>query len=107
MATMLLRAAILLWVGYTALLLVQSLIIAAQGMLGGGYPIGAFVYDVLIPLAFRVALIAVAVLLERPIVRWIVPLGPSQNVCPRCGYALKDLKSPVCPECGLNLRAGA
>lgn len=24
--------------------------------------------------------------------------------CPKCGYSLKDLKSPICPECGTNLR---
>lgn len=106
-ATMLLRAALLLWIGYTAVQLVQALIAAVQGILGGGYPIGAFVYEVVIPLVFRIALAAAVMLIEGPLVRWLVPIGQRENSCPRCGYALKDLKSPVCPECGLNMQAGA
>ena len=27
------------------------------------------------------------------------------NVCPKCGYSLKDLRSPICPECGTSLRS--
>ncbi len=41
------------------------------------------------------------VLLERPLVAWLVPW--SRSVCPRCGY---NLAAPVprrCPECGLEL----
>ena len=41
---------------------------------------------------------------EKRLVRWIVPTGDSGQLCSKCGYSLKDLKSPICPECGTNLR---
>ncbi len=37
-------------------------------------------------------------LLSGPMVRWLVPVR--LNECPQCGYGLKNLKSPTCPECG-------
>ena len=42
-------------------------------------------------------------LLDRRIVRWLVPLA--RNECPQCGYALKQLGSNRCPECGCELTA--
>ena len=51
------------------------------------------------------ALLAVLLWQETRLVRWIVPLGDSGTLCSKCGYSLKDLKSPICPECGTNLRS--
>jgi hypothetical protein len=38
------------------------------------------------------------------LVRWIVPIPRPDHLCPKCNYSLKDLRSPICPECGTNLR---
>lgn len=37
------------------------------------------------------------------IARWIVPAGLRTDGCPHCGYSLKNLKSPICPECGNDI----
>ena len=42
--------------------------------------------------------------LSRPLSRWVVPVPSPLNECPRCGYSLKNLNAPICPECGLTLR---
>lgn len=42
-------------------------------------------------------------LLERRLSRWLVPMPTPDHVCHECGYSLKNLKSPVCPECGVDL----
>ena len=42
-------------------------------------------------------------LLERRLSRWLVPMPTPDHVCHQCGYSLKNLKSPVCPECGVDL----
>lgn len=49
------------------------------------------------------ALLAALIWQEKRLVRWIVPIGDSDQLCSKCGYSLKDLKSPICPECGTNL----
>lgn len=36
------------------------------------------------------------------IARWLVP-ARVRPACPGCGFALKGLRSEVCPECGLKL----
>jgi len=41
------------------------------------------------------------ILLERPLIRWLIPDPP--RGCPNCGYSLQGLRSPVCPECGADL----
>jgi hypothetical protein len=45
----------------------------------------------------------VLALLDRRIVRWLVPLA--RHECPQCGYALRQLGSSRCPECGCELTA--
>ena len=40
-------------------------------------------------------------LIERPLVKWLVP--PPQPGCPNCGYSLRNLKTPICPECGADI----
>ncbi len=52
----------------------------------------------------RLAVLAIAIVLEARLVRWIVPMPTKHPGCPKCGYSLKDLRSPICPECGTNLR---
>ena len=52
----------------------------------------------------RVLFLVALVLCERRLASWIVPVGRAENLCLNCGYSLKDLKSPICPECGTNLR---
>lgn len=41
---------------------------------------------------------------ERRIATWIVPDLPPTDQCPKCGYSRHGLDSPVCPECGTDLR---
>jgi hypothetical protein len=53
----------------------------------------------------QLLLVAALFLLEQRLVRWIVPMPSRHAACPTCGYSLKDLKSPICPECGTSLRA--
>ena len=43
-------------------------------------------------------------LFEGRLVRWIVPYPPREATCPQCGYSLKNLKSPICPECGADFK---
>lgn len=38
------------------------------------------------------------------VVRWIVPYPAREATCAQCGYSLKNLKSPICPECGADVR---
>ncbi len=52
------------------------------------------------------AFLAGLILTEKRIVHWIVP-DRAENICPKCGYSLKDLKSPICPECGMNIKTDA
>lgn len=40
---------------------------------------------------------------ERRLVRWMVP--EPRLACPSCGYPVEKLKSPVCPECGGDIRS--
>lgn len=42
-------------------------------------------------------------MLERRLSRWLVPMPAPDHVCHQCGYSLKNLKSPVCPECGVDV----
>lgn len=48
-----------------------------------------------------------ALLFQHRIARWIIPDGFRVDVCPACGYSLKNLKSPICPECGSDVRPAA
>ena len=50
-----------------------------------------------------IAVLFVFLGLERKLVRWIVPVPARDRTCPKCGYSLKGIKSPICPECGANL----
>jgi len=50
-----------------------------------------------------IAVLFVFLSIERMLVRWIVPVPPRELGCPKCGYSLKGIKSPICPECGANL----
>jgi hypothetical protein len=47
---------------------------------------------------------AILAWISRPLARWLVPVPGPMNECPQCGYSLKKLNSPICPECGLTLR---
>ena len=49
-------------------------------------------------------LIVALIVFEQRLVRWIVPTPRPDTSFPKCGYSLKDLKSPICPECGTSLR---
>lgn len=49
-------------------------------------------------------LAAALVLCEGKLVRWIVPFPPREATCAQCGYSLKNLKSPICPECGADFK---
>lgn len=42
--------------------------------------------------------------LEKRIATWIVPDLPPTDQCPKCGYSRHGLDSPICPECGTDLR---
>lgn len=48
-----------------------------------------------------------ALVFQRRIARWIIPDGFRVDVCPACGYSLKNLNSPICPECGSDVRPAA
>jgi hypothetical protein len=53
---------------------------------------------------YGVALMApgiVMMIFSRRIVRWTIPVPVME--CAECGYALKNLQSEVCPECGYDL----
>ncbi len=106
LVTICLRAALFLfaaWVAYAAAGLCGQFLQQTFAFgLAAALPSGANI------LAFsgpEILLVVVLFLLESRIVRWIVPLPPRHSGCPKCGYSLKDLKSPVCPECGTNLRS--
>jgi hypothetical protein len=45
-------------------------------------------------------------LVSRRLSRWIVPAGLRSDACMNCGYSLKNLKSPICPECGADVKRG-
>ncbi len=48
----------------------------------------------------------VLALASRRLAAWIVPAGGAglrADGCPHCGYSVKNLKSPICPECGGDL----
>lgn len=47
------------------------------------------------------------ILFEKRIIRWLVPTPPPSTACPKCGYPMKDLRAPICPECGTDLRPRA
>lgn len=50
-------------------------------------------------------LLAVVTLLgSRALANWIVPYPAREATCPQCGYSLKNLKSPICPECGADFK---
>jgi len=46
---------------------------------------------------------AALIAFERPLVRWLVPRVAGGHVCLNCGYSLKNLRSPICPECGTDI----
>jgi hypothetical protein len=110
-AMIVLRTAVVLWVVWTLWLSMES-VVANMGMVAHlgdlpGSSVLTWALDLGLPLVIRLMLAAIVVFMEKRLVRWIVPLGDRGGECPRCGYVLKDLKSPVCPECGLDLRPGA
>lgn len=39
-------------------------------------------------------------LFQRRVARWLVPLPRFE--CPQCGYALRQLTTARCPECGID-----
>ncbi|MBX3358565.1 MAG: hypothetical protein KF745_09055 [Phycisphaeraceae bacterium] len=41
--------------------------------------------------------------MQRRLVVWLLPLP--ENLCPQCGYHLRELTTTRCPECGLELAA--
>jgi hypothetical protein len=104
-ARVVLRVAVFAWLVYSVWRTCDYLFTNLGGFLGSG--VFAWLFDLLLPLVVRLGLAVGVLLLEKRLVRWLVPLGSRQNVCPRCGYALKDLRSPVCPECGLDLRGAS
>lgn len=57
-----------------------------------GFPIGIWLF-----------VAAVLIVAERPLTRWLIPAGSPANLCLNCGYSLKNLKSPICPECGADV----
>lgn len=54
----------------------------------------------------RIAALVALFLLERRLINWVVSL-PRTDLCPKCGYSLKNLRSPICPECGTSLKSPA
>ncbi len=61
-------------------------------------------YDIVESIAiFGVPGVVLAVVSHR-LARWLVPSGVRGDECPNCGYSLKHLKSPICPECGADVR---
>ncbi len=103
--TIALRVVVAVWVAYSIWHTVDMLLGNISGFVMAG--IGGLVYELCVPLLGRLGLAAALVFLEKPLVRWLVPISVGgDNACPKCGYSLKNLKSPVCPECGMNLRAG-
>lgn len=49
-------------------------------------------------------LVLILFLIERLILRWMIPADNPR--CPRCGFSI-DMSTPKCPECGLVLRLPA
>jgi hypothetical protein len=103
LVTIFLRVGVLVWVCYSLTLSIDMLAGNIDGFAMGG--VMAVIFSLAIPLACRCALAGAVLLMERPLVRWLVPVsGMGEHACPKCGYSLKNLKSPVCPECGMDLR---
>jgi hypothetical protein len=97
------------WVRVAALLCVaKSLWNAADAMDGVILPYLATAFQGVIDHGFPITIWLGAgvllVLFERPLVRWLVPAGSPDHTCLNCGYSLKNLKSPICPECGADVR---
>lgn len=100
-ATIIVRSCIVVFAAWSLYKLIPvvwaSIMSAAQG--------GSLVYfqnSGVVPLLMCVLAIIFAGV-ERWVVRWIVPLPARELACPKCGYSLKNLKSPICPECGTDL----
>lgn len=69
-----------------------------------GNPIGVLIY-LLLRIIPAMLVLAAMVFFHGHLVRWIVPMPSRHAGCPTCGYSLRDLKSPICPECGTSLSA--
>jgi hypothetical protein len=103
-ATCLARAGLVLWGLWVSLRAAGAVWDFVQlAMIGN--PVQVLVHPLLGALG-DLGIWAVALLLHGRIVRWVVPMGKPADVCPRCGYSLRNLRGGVCPECGLDLAAG-
>lgn len=80
-------------------------VIVVQSQLQGGALSGGFVLQQVLQLIAAISLPLLLVLFENRLARWIIPTP--KHACPSCGYPLANLKSPVCPECGDNVRGVA
>jgi hypothetical protein len=83
-----------LWIGSDAMggIVFPSLPTAIQHLIDNGFAILVWV-----------AAGAGLVLFERLLVRWLIPSAGTGAECGNCGYSLKNLKSPICPECGADV----
>lgn len=100
-ATMIVRSCIVAyaaWAIYKIVPVLWSVILGA--MQGGGW---VYFQNVGVVPVLMCVLALVFFGVERWVVRWIVPLPAREQACPKCGYSLKNLKSPICPECGTDL----
>lgn len=102
LATSIVRVGLAIWGAWLLVRTTDAVfdMVEAIALGRGTIGIGTVLYPVL---PFVPWVIALA--MHRPLVKWIVPPGERADLCPGCGYSLKNLNSPICPECGLTLRS--
>ena len=98
LAMMLYGGVYVLW-GLGTFLGINGLVNVFQGF-------STFWTDMFNPFWYGLAVLLPGILiavLDRRIVRWLIPVP--RHECPQCGYALRQLGSNRCPECGCELVA--
>lgn len=99
----LLRIAAAAMVIYATLRIIGYTVMAVWGLIYRN-PFELPSYEIVDSIAiFGVPGVVLAVI-SRRLARWLVPPGVRGDECPHCGYSLKHLKSPICPECGADVR---
>lgn len=104
MVTILLRCFILALAMYT--LIGATWATFERAMTWGGSSAGSLLLSALVQFGPLGLLVVAMLLLEKRLVRWLVPPGTRMDMCRSCGYSLRNLRSPVCPECGTDVRSG-
>ncbi len=95
------RCAIAVAFAYSAVQLFQltvGLLVNFQ-VLSVGMVVGAVLQEI-----HMLVLGVVLLIFQKPIARLLIPLGTRVDQCMNCGYPLKNLRSAICPECGVGIR---